>query len=361
MSAAYATPMLAVRKHPITIFTPSFADENNTNAQNLTVKEIVSRLPSELFRVIMLCSEVPDPRIAARENTTLIRYLRHGNSAHLLLRSLLCRPDIYFYPRAGPLDRAWFALGKRLPRKIRFVTHVVSSLAEIDEKHALVRSILQADAVFANSRFVGKTIRDKFAVDADTIYNGVDRRFFFPRSRRMTGVPQRVLYAGSLQSHKRPEIVIQEARKFPHVAFRIAGKGNREAQCRDLARDLGCRNVEFLGHVSLAQLGDEMRQADVFLFPSVDEGHPQVLGQAAACGLPAIAMKSYQPEYVLDGQSGFLLDSDGELTGKLRLLLANSELQRAMGDAATQHSKQFDWDRIVAQWIAVFMQVISAN
>jgi len=30
----------------ITVFTPSFADEANTNAQNLTAKEIVNRLPT---------------------------------------------------------------------------------------------------------------------------------------------------------------------------------------------------------------------------------------------------------------------------------------------------------------------------
>ena len=349
------------RNQPITIFTPSFADENNTNAQNLTVKEIVSRLPPELFRVIMLSSANPDPRIASRKNTKLLRYFRHGNSAHLLLRSVFCQPDIYFYPRVGPLDRVWLALRKRLSRNTSFVTHVVSSPEAIDENDAFARSILQADAVFANSRFVAETIRQRFAVDAGTIYNGIDRRFFFPRFRYEAGLPLRVLYAGSLQSHKRPEVVIQAAANFPGVLFRIAGKGNRETYCRDLMRELGCRNVEFLGHLSLAQLGDEMRQADVFLFPSVNEGHPQVLGQAAACGLPAIAMKSYHPEYVLDGQTGFLLNSDDELASTLKLLLTNPDLRHAMGDAAIHHSKKFDWDRIVEQWIAVFIRLVTQN
>jgi hypothetical protein len=67
----------------ITIFTPSFADEDNTNAQNLTVKEIVTRLPPELFRVIMISDGRPDPRITARKNTKLLPYDRHGNMAQL--------------------------------------------------------------------------------------------------------------------------------------------------------------------------------------------------------------------------------------------------------------------------------------
>jgi len=38
----------------LTVFTPSFADEANTNAQNLTAKEVISRLPSDRFRVVLL-------------------------------------------------------------------------------------------------------------------------------------------------------------------------------------------------------------------------------------------------------------------------------------------------------------------
>jgi len=86
---------------PLTIFTPSFADEANTNAQNLTVKEIVTRLPPELFRVAMLCGGQPDERIAARKNTRLWPYYKRGNTARLLTGLLGSPPDIYFFPREG--------------------------------------------------------------------------------------------------------------------------------------------------------------------------------------------------------------------------------------------------------------------
>ncbi|MBV8050964.1 MAG: glycosyltransferase family 4 protein, partial [Acidobacteriaceae bacterium] len=344
---------MASRNQSITIFTPSFADESNTNAQNLTVKEIVARLPPDMFRVIMLSAGNCDPRIAARKSTVLLPYFPHGNSAHLLVRSLLLSPEIYFYPRVGPLDRAWFAAQKHLTRKTCFVTHVVSLPSEINQSDALVRSILQAKVVFANSRFLAQTIRQRFGIDAGTIYNGVDRRFFFPGPRRENRTPLRVLYAGSLQAHKRPEVVVRQAARFPNISFGLVGQGNREVACRQLAGELRCNNVEFLGHLTLAQLGQQMRQADVFLFPSIDEGHPQVLGQAAACGLPAIAMNSYRPEYVVHGRTGFLVDSDDELTSKLALLIHNSDLRHGMGDAAIEHSKRFDWDRIAEQWINV--------
>lgn len=346
------------RRHlPITIFTPSFADHVNTNAQNLTVKEIVTRLPSELFRVVMISAGEPDPRIAGRKNTKLLPYFKHGNAAHLLTRSLLGCPDIYFYPRQGPLDRAWFLAKQRFASRTRLVTHVVSSMADVDEKDAAVQAILQADAVFANSTFVAQTVRQRFALDLGTIYNGINTQFFFPGSRGRNQSHLSVLYAGSLEAHKRPEVVIREAARFPHVTFYLAGRGSRETACRELAGQLACRNVVFLGHLSQSQLGDEMRRADIFLFPSIDEGHPQVLGQAAACGLPVIAMNCYRPDYVMNGETGFLLESDQEIADKLRLLISNAAFRCTMAASAIQYSRKFDWDRIAEQWMTVFMEV----
>ena len=126
-----------------------------------------------------------------------------------------------------------------------------------------------------------------------------------------------------------------------------------------MCQEHNCRNVTFLGHLSPSQLGDEMRKADVFFFPSLLEGHPQVLGQAAACGLPAVAMNVYRPDYVLHGETGFLAESDAELTQKLEVLLRDSALRQLMASAAASHSGKFDWDRITQQWIGVFQDVMA--
>jgi glycosyltransferase involved in cell wall biosynthesis len=126
-----------------------------------------------------------------------------------------------------------------------------------------------------------------------------------------------------------------------------------------LCRKYNCRNIFFLGHLPLAQLGEEMRRAHVFLFPSMVEGHPQVLGQAAACGLPAIAMNAYHPEYVLHGKTGFLAESDAELARHLDVLLGDSAVRQSMASASARHSRKFDWDRVTEQWAGVFQEVVA--
>ena len=347
---------------PITIFTPSFADEDNTNAQNLSVKEIVARLPPALFRVIMIAEGKPDPRIAARRNTTLLPYYKHGNAVQLLVRSLVFRPDIYFYPRFGPLDRVVFALRRNLRLRTAIVAHIVSGMNDAAGKSLVARSIVEGDAVFANSAYVAETVQRRFGVRAGTIYNGIDRRFFFSRNEPASthnACPVTVLYAGSFRPWKRVELVIEQAARWPSVQFRLAGRGETEQYCRTLSRKYKCHNISFLGHLPLAQLGEEMRSAQIFLFPSVVEGHPQVLGQAAACGLPAIAMDSYQPEYVLHGKTGFLAHSDDEVSQYLDVLLRDTAKRQSMAAAAAQHARKFDWDRVAEQWAGVFQEVVA--
>jgi glycosyltransferase involved in cell wall biosynthesis len=340
-----------------TIFTPSHADAANNNAQQLTVKEIVVRLPPERFRVAMFSGEQPDPRIASRPNTLLIPARPHGNTPRFLARLLAARPDIYFYPRFGPLDNIFFFLRSKLRLKTAVVTHVVMIMNEATARFT-ARSIREADAVFANSRYVAETVHRMFGIEAGTIHNGIDRRFFFPGEQELSqSCPPVVLYAGSFQPRKRVELIIQQAARYPDVRFRLAGRGETEPACRALAQQLGCHNIEFVGHLTPAELGNEMRKSGLFLFPSILEGHPQVLGQASACGLPSIAMNLYRPDYVLNGESGFLVESDAELAEKLELLLRDPNLRRSMSRAAALHALQFDWDRIALQWQEVFEAV----
>lgn len=341
----------------ITIFTPSFADEENTNAQNLTVKEIVARLDPHRFRVIMMHDATPDPRIVVRANTVLLRWHRHGNTVRGLCQILMAAPDIYFFPREGPLDAGFLRLKKWLKLRTALVTYIVSGGLEDEVRPTLLRNMLAAQAVVGNCLHVSSLIQRQVGLAAQTIYDGIDRRYYYSDPQRNWDNQDQyltVLYAGSFRPKKRVDVVIRLAARWPGVKFRIAGQGEEEPRCRTLAADLQCKNVTFLGHLPPKKLGDEMRSADVFLFPSILEGHPQVLGQAAACGLPAIAMNLYRPEYVVDGTTGFLVDSDLELEQRLSLLLTDAQVRRAMAGAAVGHARNFDWDDITRQWEHAF-------
>jgi len=270
-------------------------------------------------------------------------------------------PDLYFYPREGPLDRAIFAVRRYLRQRTGVVTHIVSGgLDGENVRGSLVRSIHEADAVFGNNSYVSQLIERCFASKAQTIHNGIDRRYFFPVSKgKPSNSSMTVLYAGSFRSYKRVDVVVRQATRLPQVQFRIAGGGDEKKACEKLAQESGCQNIKFLGHLSQTELGKEMRQADVFFFPSVIEGHPQVLGQAAGCGLPSVALNNYRPDYVRNEETGFLVNSHEEMNKKLDLLLSDAELRCKMSAAASDHARNFDWDKIAQRWQEVFQQVVA--
>ena len=101
-----------------------------------------------------------------------------------------------------------------------------------------------------------KLCEARFGIEAGTIHNGIDRRFYFPGEQESPSRgPLSVLYAGSFQPRKRVELIIQQAARLPHVQFRLAGRGETESACRALAQRLACRNIEFLGHLTPTELG----------------------------------------------------------------------------------------------------------
>jgi glycosyltransferase involved in cell wall biosynthesis len=311
----------------------------------------------------MLGSSFPDPRIANRERTEILHWGKRANTARILPRLLSRPPDVYFFPREGPLDAAFFNLRASLGLRSALVTYVVSGgLEEHPNRPVLWRAIREADAIAGNCRRMTETVRRLGGKDVHTVYDGIDRRFYFPAAEPANASRcKRVLFAGSFRAYKRADLVIREAAKFPQWEFRLAGTGEEENACRKLAQDTNCNNVQFLGHLSAAQLGEEMRQAQLFLFPSVLEGHPQVLGQAAACGLPSIARSSYDPDYVVDGVTGLLGDSDAHVSAALERLIADAELRNRMSAAAIKHAAKFEWDEVTKQWQKIFERAVEVR
>ena len=161
-----------------------------------------------------------------------------------------------------------------------------------------------------------------------------------------------ILYAGVLIPRKGIHHLIHAfsriASEFPEARLVIVGREENPEYAEKLRRDvvkLGLDSrVIFVGEVSQAELADYMRQAAVFVLPSLSEGLGRVVVEAMATGMPVIG--SYIggiPEMVQERQTGFLIPPGDEkaLAERLKWILSHPEEAQAMGKQAREFAHSF--------------------
>jgi glycosyltransferase involved in cell wall biosynthesis len=353
---------------PVRILVDSLADQGLTNAQMGNAREIIRRLDPERFHVSVFCGGEPDRGISQRPNTTFIFLPERRRTVRIFREFVLGKHDILFYVKSAPASRLYLALHRKW-NDGRITIGSVESQSDLRNEPTIApeavnlweRTVLRCDYLFSNSHAVQQSLQREYGMPSEVVPTGVDTKFFRPGSNRPADVRPRVLFTGSLRPFKQPQLLLEAAVRLPDADFVIVGEGLMAGELKARIEREKLSNVTLVGLLAAEPLKQQYQQADIFLFPSQWEGSPKVLLEAAACGLPVIARNNYQPETVLDGETGYLVGSDGELFVRLQELLAHPEHRRKLGEAGRKHSLRFDWDLITRRWEEIFLNLVSRN
>lgn len=136
--------------------------------------------------------------------------------------------------------------------------------------------------------------------DIRVIPNGVDGKRFFPmptlEARRRLGLDAEgpmVLSVGSQDEVKGTRYLLEAVAmlgEIPGLRLVLVGDGPLRATLERLGQELAIsERVLFAGKRSHAEIPLWMNAADVFCLPSLREGHPNVVMEALACGIPVVA------------------------------------------------------------------------
>lgn len=185
---------------------------------------------------------------------------------------------------------------------------------------------------------------------------GVDVERFGPQKADPDAFPGeiRVLYAGRLTSEKGVDLLaesfLRARRVDPRLHLLLAGGGPEEAELR--AR-LGA-HATFLGWLEGEELAGVYASADVFLFCSRTDTYGQVLLEAGASGLPAVAIAEGGPAALIENRhTGLLCRPDADhLAGAVLQLAASPALRRRLGEAAIANARGRSWARALEQLAA---------
>lgn len=143
-----------------------------------------------------------------------------------------------------------------------------------------------------------------------------------------------VITVGEHIPRKNHETVLRTVAKLPNVWLLLGGVGELMEPLRELAGALGiAERTLFLGFRK--DVPALLAAADVFMFPSLQEGLPVSLMEAMAAGLPcAVSRVRGNADLIQDGKGGMLrepLDADG-FAKDIESMLGNSALRRRMGE-----------------------------
>ncbi len=178
-----------------------------------------------------------------------------------------------------------------------------------------------------------------------------------------TGTPPadrfEVVFVGSVSLRKGIPYLLRAFAALRHPAKRLRIVGAVSAELRPLLAALPKDDVEFLGALPQPMLKDILSTSHLFVLPSIEDGFGVVIGQAMACGCPALtSTNTGGPDIVTDGVDGFIVpvrDVAG-MTERMERLAADPALQRRMSVAALERVKHLGgWQTYGDRWEA-FLQ-----
>jgi glycogen synthase len=170
--------------------------------------------------------------------------------------------------------------------------------------------------------------------------------------------PARLLAVGRLTAQKGVDVLLDALARpgLEGAVLDVVGDGDWRGRLEAQAGRLGLTGrVNFPGWRDRDALAAVYRAADVFVLPSRDEGMPNVLLEAMASGLPAVASRVAGAEdLVADGETGFLVPPDDPeaLATALRRLIGDPALRAAMGARARMRAeREFSWRAAAAAYL----------
>jgi glycosyltransferase involved in cell wall biosynthesis len=153
-------------------------------------------------------------------------------------------------------------------------------------------------------------------------------------------------------------------RKGAHLLLRAwerAGVKGRLMLCGRMEPAIAEACAEILGRSDVVHMeytrdiSFAYHEADIFAFPSLEEGSPLVTYEAMAHGLPVLLSPMGAGGIARDGIDGMIVspyDEDAWVEA-LRKLAYSSELRLRFGASARQRAEEFTWEKVAAKRAAI--------
>ncbi|MEW6251305.1 MAG: glycosyltransferase family 4 protein [Planctomycetota bacterium] len=251
------------------------------------------------------------------------------------------------------LDEAYARLGWRPTHGIRD--------ADVELER---RKLALADLVFAPSPTVRASLEQAGVPGARilSVSYGWDPRRFAGRDRSLPPADGlTVLFVGYLCVRKGAHLLLSawaQARVPGRLVLAGRVAPDIAANCAD---QLNRPDVVHIAHTDA--IGAVYRSADVFAFPTLEEGSPLVSYEALACGIPLLISPMGAGEIVRDGREGLVRDpyEQAAWVAALQRLARDRDLRAALAVGAAARAGAYTWPHAGARRRRVLLAALRAT
>ncbi|MBR3175925.1 glycosyltransferase [Candidatus Saccharibacteria bacterium] len=214
-----------------------------------------------------------------------------------------------------------------------------------------------------------------FPVPVAAVSNGVDLSDFKPgkasseiyKKYKILKDKKIVLYVGRVDPEKKVGLVIEAfnkaCAKVHNIQMVIVGDGVDKLRLEKMVFGMGLNDrIQFLGRVLPPDLHELYRVGDVFATASEIETQGIVLIEAAASGLPLIAVNAGAvSEVCINNKNGFLCQP-GDVYGiseAMIKILGNDAMRKKFGEESVKIATEHDFEKTLDKFINIYKKVIT--
>lgn len=221
----------------------------------------------------------------------------------------------------------------------------------------------QADRIIVTTSEIKEAIINRFGSlggKISIVPNGVDTSLFKPNRTEVNKNFTNVLcFVGRLAPEKNLESLIKAVEDV-NAELHIIGKGPSASTLKQLAIDNP--RIKFHGAVANEDLPKFFGHSDIFVFPSLYEGHPKALIEAMASGLPIIASNVLGIKEVIEHEkTGYLCNPDTlSIRTAILSVIENHRLRENLGANARQYAiEKFDINTTAKKEYSIYTELMA--
>ena len=218
-----------------------------------------------------------------------------------------------------------------------------------------------ADFIFSPSPAVSESLRQCGIPDAKILacsYGWDPGRFGSSTKRLPAAEGVTILFVGSIGMRKGAHLLLRAWSKSGIVG-RLVLLGGMEPTIAHRCRvELGRPDVMHIPYTN--DPAPAFQSADIFAFPTLEEGSALVTYEALGNGLPVITSPIGAGVVVRHRQEGLVVDPHDEngWIEALRGLAGNAALRHSMGAAARSRSSKYTWDKVAGHRYLLIQQAL---